>query len=204
MKKLFLSSSFKDVAKLFPEFASDELKGKTVTFISTAALHEKVNFYVKSGRKALEKMGLEVDELEISAAPRSEIANKLEKNDFIYVSGGNTFFLLQELRRTGAGRIMTEQIDSGKIYIGESAGSMILSPKIEYVKDMDDYRAAADLNSFDALNIIDFYPLPHRNSFPFKKTVEKIISEYRDSLDLIPITNTQVILVNGGDRKIRE
>ncbi len=204
MKKLFLSSSFKDVAKLLPGFASTNLIGKTVTFIPTAALHEKVNFYVKSGRKSLEKMGLIVDDLDVSTAAHSAILTKLQSNDYIYVSGGNTFFLLQELRRTGADKIIIEQIESGKLYIGESAGSVILSPDIEYVKDMDDYRAAADLDSFQALNIINFYPLPHQNCFPFKKTVEKIISNYSDALPLKPITNSQAILVDGNDIKTSE
>ncbi|ABX43695.1 Type 1 glutamine amidotransferase-like domain-containing protein [Lachnoclostridium phytofermentans] len=204
MKKLFLSSSFKDVANLFPEFASSDLTEKTVTFIPTAALHEKMNFYVKSGRKALEKLGLKVDELEISTATQSDILSKLQNNDFIYVSGGNTFFLLQELRRVGADKIIMEQIESGKIYIGESAGSMILSPNIEYVKDMDDYKKANDLTNFNALNIIDFYPLPHYNCFPFQKTVEKIISKYKDTLVLTPINNSQVILINGSDIRIGE
>ena len=204
MKRMLLTSSFKDVAKLFPEFAASDLGGKTVTFIPTAALHEKVNSYVKSGRKALEKMGLIVDELEISTAPQSEILTKLNNNDYIYVSGGNTFFLLQELRRVGADRIVTEQIKSGKLYIGESAGSIIISPNIEYVKDMDNYKSTTDLNDFDALNVIDFYPLPHHNCFPFKKTVEIIITDYTNTLELRPITNSQAILINGSHIKIVE
>ena len=68
MKKLFLTSSFNSVVKLFADFAKVDLKGKTVTFIPTAALHEKVNFYIKSGKKALAKTGLIVDELELSTA----------------------------------------------------------------------------------------------------------------------------------------
>lgn len=204
MKKLFLSSSFKDVANLFPVFASTDLIGKTVTFIPTAALHEKMNFYVQSGKKALEKMGLIVDELEISTAKQSEIIRKLQNNDFIYISGGNTFFLLQELQRVGADAIIIEQIKLGKIYIGESAGSIILSPNIEYVKDMDDYKMATDLDTFHALNVIDFYPLPHKNSFPFQKTVEKIISKYEETFVLTPITNSQVILINDNDIRISE
>lgn len=203
MKNLFLSSSFKDVAKLFVNFAGDNLKGKKVTFIPTAAIHETVNFYVKSGKKALEKMELIVDELDIVTATPEEISSKLQNNDFIYVSGGNTFFLLQELRRTGADNLIIEQINLGKLYIGESAGSMILAPNIEYVKDMDDYKVATDLECFDALNIVDFYLLPHHTNLPFKKTVEKIISKYEDDLPLTPISNSQAILVNGDDIEIK-
>ena len=96
MKKMFLTSSFSDVASKLNDFEKD-LKGKTVTFIPTASIVEKVVFYVKSGRKALEDLGMIIDELEISTATTEEIRNKLESNDYIYVTGGNTFFLLQEL-----------------------------------------------------------------------------------------------------------
>jgi len=57
----------------------------------------------------------------------NEILDKLEKNDYIYISGGNTFFLLQELQRTGADKIISRQIEAGKLYIGESAGAIVLN-----------------------------------------------------------------------------
>lgn len=202
MKKLFLSSSFKDVADLFMDFAGGDAAGRTVTFIPTAAKHEKVNFYVASGRKALEKRGLLVDELDISTAPHSEISGKLENNGLIYVTGGNTFFLLQELRRTGADGIIKEQIQSGKLYIGESAGSMVLSPNIEYAKGMDDPEAAPALPDFNALHAVDFYPLPHLDSFPFAKTVRNMMAEYA-TLPLMPISNVQAILVDGESVTVR-
>ncbi|MBP1755411.1 MAG: peptidase dipeptidase [Firmicutes bacterium] len=202
MRQLFLSSSFKEVADLLADFADRDLKGKKVTFIPTAAKHEKVNFYVKSGREVLEKMGLMVDDLEISTADPSEIVSKLQNNDFIYVTGGNAFFLLQELKKTGADRIIAEQILAGKLYIGESAGSVILTPNIDYLKDMDDPNAAPELDTYDALNIIDFYPLPHQNCFPFIKTVEKIMSKYQATLSLEPFSNSQAILICGDTVKV--
>jgi len=72
MKKLFLSSSFAEVSALFPEFANEEIKGKRVTFIPTASIPESVKFYVGAGKKALEKLGLIVDELEIATATNEE------------------------------------------------------------------------------------------------------------------------------------
>ena len=202
MKKLFLASSFKDVAGLLEKFAGEDLKGKTVTFIPTASLTESVKFYVGAGRKALEKLGLTVDELEISKATTEEISDKLRKNDYIYITGGNTFYLLQELKKTGVDKIIKEQVSLGKLYIGESAGSMIMSPNIEYVKSMDDLKKAPDLDSLDSLNMVDFYPLPHHTNFPFKKTVEKIIAQHEADLTLYPISNSQVILVRENDVKI--
>jgi len=201
MKKLFLSSSFKDVAELFLEFAKD-VEGKTVTFIPTASVVEKVKFFVNSGKKALLKMGLIVDELEISMASNDEIKQKLEQNEFIYITGGNTFYLLQELRKSGADKIIEEQISSGKIYIGESAGSIVTAPDIEFAKAMDSIKKAPELTSLDGLGIVDFYPVPHHTNAPFKKVVEKIITDYGSILQLRPINNKQAILIENNEVKI--
>ena len=202
MKKKFLASSFADVADLFVKFTDGKCEGKKITFISTASLPEEVKFYVAAGKEALEKLGLLVDELEISTATKEEIAGKLQGNDYIYVTGGNTFFLLQELKRTGADKIITEQIKSGKPYVGESAGSIALSRNIEYVKDMDDLTAASTLDSFSSLGLIDFYPLPHYTNFPFKEAVENIISNYSGKIELCPISNTQAIIVNESEFEV--
>ncbi len=196
MRKIFLSSLFSGVCVLFTNYAGDSLAGKRVAFIPTAARHEKVNFYVKSGMKALEKAGLIVDEIDVSTADRSEVSRILKEDDVIYISGGNTFFLLQELRKSGADQIITEQIKAGKLYIGESAGSVILAPGIEYVQAMDDSRAAPELSNFESLAVLDFYPLPHYKNFPFQKSVEKVIRDYGDALLLVPINNKQAILVD--------
>lgn len=71
-KKLFLSSCFKEVAALLPECAV-ELSGKRVVFIPAASVVEKVAFFVKSGKKALEKLGMVVDELDLTQADAAEI-----------------------------------------------------------------------------------------------------------------------------------
>lgn len=76
MKKIFLSSSFKDVSSLFEKFEKD-LKGKTITFIPTASVVEKVTFYVKSGRKELERLGMIVEDLEISTSSIETIRETL-------------------------------------------------------------------------------------------------------------------------------
>lgn len=196
MKKLFLASSFKDVANIFADFEKD-LKGKTVTFIPTASKVEKVVFYVNSGKKALQKLGLIIDELDISTASNDEINSKLRNNDFIYITGGNTFFLLQELKKTGADKIIIDEINKGKLYIGESAGAIVTSANVEYAKRMDDVKKAPNLTEFNGLNLVDFYVIPHYTNFPFEKTVEKIIEDYSSKLNLSPISNKDAISVVG-------
>lgn len=201
MKKLFLTSSFKDVANIFADFEKN-LTGKVVTFIPTASNVEKVVFYVSAGKKALEKMGLIIDELDISTAAADEISAKIKSNDFIYVTGGNTFFLLQELQRTGADKIIIEEVNAGKLYIGESAGSMVTAANIEYAKGMDSVKKAPDLVNFDSLDLVDFYTIPHYTNAPFKKMAQKIMDCYSSSLNLSPISNNEAIIVEDNTAKI--
>ena len=108
MKKLFLTSSFSSVAKLFEDFAGEPVKEKKLAFIPTASLVEKVHFYVDDDRKAFEKLGLIIEELEVSTATTEEIAQALEQNDYIFISGGNTFYLMQELKKKGADKLLIE------------------------------------------------------------------------------------------------
>ena len=201
MKKIFLSSSFKDVADLLYDFEKN-LNKKTVTFIPTASIVEKVKFYVEEGKKSLEKLGLIVDILDISTANFDEIKEKLTKNDYIYVTGGNTFFLLQEMKKSRAGEIIKREVDLGKLYIGESAGSMILSKNIEYVKIMDNIEKAPYLDNLEGLGLLDFYTVPHYNKFPFKKITQKIMEQYSSNLNLQPISNNEAILVEDDKVKI--
>lgn len=201
MKKLFLASSFKDVADIFAGFQTD-LRGKTVTFIPTASMVEKVVFYVNSGKKALQKLGITVDILEISTATAEEIQTKIKNNDFIYITGGNTFYLLQELKRTGVDKLIIEEVNAGKLYIGESAGAMIVSKNIGYAKAMDSVKKAPNLTEYDALSLVDFYPVPHYESSPFKKIVQNILDTHSSELNLTPISNHDAILVLDDNVKI--
>ncbi len=198
MKKMFLASSFQEVAHVLADWEKT-LRGKTVTFIPTASRVERVTFYVSAGKQALEQLGLIVQVLEISTATHDEIRTKLEGNDYIYVTGGNTFYLLQELKRTGADRMIINEVNAGKLYIGESAGAIITAKSVEYVKEMDNAKKAPDLKSYDGFNLAAFYTLPHFQSPPFQKATRKIMERYSQALSLLPIGNKEAVLVNGDE-----
>ena len=108
MKIIFLCSYFAAVASTLPDAVSMQLSGKSVAFIPTASIHDEYTQYVEEGKTALKTLGMEVRELELTQYSRQEIAEVLDACDCIYISGGNTFFLMQELRETGADKLIRE------------------------------------------------------------------------------------------------
>lgn len=199
---LFLTSSFAEVADLFVAFTKGECAGKSITLIPTASLAEEVNSYLIAAKEALAEAGLIIDELEVSSASQEDIVQKLECNEYIYVAGGNTFFLLQELKRTGADKLIADQVKAGKCYVGESAGSAVLAPSIGYLAELDDASVAPGLDSYAALGLIDFYPLPHYKNPPFADAIEQVLVNHA-TLDLRPFSNNQVIAVRGDHIEIQ-
>ena len=124
MKRLLLVSMFEKISHRLQEIEL-EFHNKTVTYIPTASLVEDTGDWISLEKMHLQRMGLAVDELDISKSCYETIQQTLQKNDLIYIAGGNTFFLLQELKRTGADRLIAEEVNRGKLYIGESAGAIV-------------------------------------------------------------------------------
>ena len=199
MKKIFLVSMFQNVSGLLKSV--EEVKGKTVTFIPTASKVEKLGFFVKIGKWALRFSGMKVEELDISIASFEQAKAVLVKNDIIYVAGGNTFFLLQELRRSGADQLIIEEVNKGKLYIGESAGAIVACPDIGYSSIMDDPQQAPELTNYTGLGIVDFYVVPHYQSREFNAAAEEIIQKNREQKKLTVINDHQAVWVRGNTIK---
>ena len=192
MKKLFLVSSFADSYNQFPDFVGENISGKSVAFIDTASHTEERKSYVDKAEEAWIDLSLSVDRVDIFDA---NIATQIKAADYIYVAGGNTFYLMQELQKSGVDELIKEHINQGKIYIGESAGSIIMCPNIEYIKEMDDITMGPELNSYEGFNFISEYPLPHVGNKYLNEAVETIIETYQATLQLHPFTDEEVFLI---------
>lgn len=192
--KLFLCSHFSNVGSLIKE----ELNNKRVAFIPTASLHEGYTGYVRSARKLFKKLGSQITELDISTATYSTTKEVLENSDIIYFTGGNSFFLIDQLRKTGTDKLLKQELAKGKLMIGESAGAIVCAPAITYIEQMDKKPKNYSQEDDAGLNLIDFYVLPHYLTMPYRKASKKITADFSD-LNLCPINNHQAIVVDGKD-----
>lgn len=73
--------------------------------------------------------------------------------DVIYVGGGNTFELLNNLRKSRFDKILIKYIKNNVTYVGGSAGTHIITKNIKHVLDFDDN--LVKLRNFNALGIFD-------------------------------------------------
>ncbi|AVM25070.1 Type 1 glutamine amidotransferase-like domain-containing protein [Bacillus pumilus] len=197
MKKMFLCSSFKDSYSLLSDFTDESLKGKRVTFFPTASVVEEVTHYVEAAKEAFHQLGMQLETVQIADQSAEDIRKMMEQNDVIYVSGGNTFYLLQELRKHRLDDVLKEEINKGKLYIGESAGSIIMAPTIEYISLMDDQLKGPALSSCQGFNEISYYPVPHMYNTYLGEAAQQIMEQYEQTLDLCPLTDEQVLLITG-------
>ena len=104
MRKLFLSSSFEEVEKLFVQFINEQfgsiesVKGKKVEIIPTASLVEGSGIHVRKAIEIYKRLGFDIEIMELSEHAEEILKNRIRETDFLHVSGGNTFFLLQEIK----------------------------------------------------------------------------------------------------------
>lgn len=205
MKKLFLSSvaayTLDKIYELLPD-KPDKLK---LAFIPTAADTYKNKPWFYEDRDKLIEMGFKVKDVDIKNKTEKELTEELKNIDVIFVSGGNTFYLLEKTLESGFDKVLKKLIHKGIVYIGSSAGSVLLCPTIEVIKELDDPKAAPKLKSYKGLGIVDFLILPHFGDEKYKQKYKTIINEWKDrGYELKLLTNNQAIIVNGNSYKIVE
>ena len=167
--KLFLCSHFSSVGSLIKE----EIENKKVAFIPTASLREGYTGYVGSARKLFKKLGAIVTEIDISTEAYSTIQSVFEDADVIYFTGGNSFFLMDQLRKTRTDGLLKKELANGKLMIGESADAIICAPSIQYIEQMDEKPEDYSQEDDAGLDLIDFYVLPHYLTAPFRETLPR-------------------------------
>lgn len=172
-------------------------------FIPTASNPSKNKEGTEKDREKLRSLGFHVTDVDIASTPRGDLQRTLAHADVIVVGGGNTFYLLQEARRSGFDTMLREFIDDGTTYIGSSAGSVLLGPTIEPVKMMDDPKEAPELESYEGLGIIDFVPLVHYGNDEFTEEYKTALADlYAAGPRFVLVRDHEFLTVHGDQWRI--
>ena len=179
--KLYLTSySMPTIAKII-EHEGRDLAKKQAIFLPTAGDSYNNRDFVEADRIALEKYGLDVVEMDVKNRSEEEIREAIDGVDIVLVAGGNTFYLMEKLKKSGADKVIKEFIEKGGMYIGSSAGSIICCPTIEGAEEFDDPSLAPKLDNFDGMGIFKDVIIRHTQKKKYferiKKAPEKLKSK---------------------------
>ena len=170
----FKNSFYKSVSK-------DELKNKKVLYITTASDGETDDdkSWMSVEFKTILELGISENKIDEYKIGKSNI--DIHNFDIMYMMGGNTFYLLDVIRKTNFDKEIINFINSGKIYIGSSAGSEILGSSIEPALGYDDNNVG--MTNFTGLKVVDGLIIPHCNRK--QKYIETLKKKSHEELILL-------------------
>jgi len=192
--KLLLTSaglSYENIKKFFiSQF--DMLDNKTACIV-TSGRNEEEQSYIDISIKELENFGIKV--VEFNIAKHNSFVG-FPEFDIYYVCGGNTFYILDRMRKTGIDKILVDAVKNGKFYIGVSAGSIIAGPDIEVAGIGNGDPNDINLKDLSGLKIVPYIVTPHYNQEE-EADVEKF-KEKRKGERVVALTDEQAIFVENG------
>ena len=178
--RLLLLSNSLQHGKGFLDHAETQLKGflggsRLVAFVPYAA-HD-LHAYEEKVSDRLGAMGFKV--LSVHRTP-----DAIEAADAIFIGGGNTFRLLYRLYEHNLIEPIKAAVQSGKLFIGSSAGSIVAGPTIKTTKDMP----VLEPESFNSFGFVDYQISPHYqdpdpNSTHMGETQEERIGHFLEEND---------------------
>lgn len=138
--------------------------------------------YILQWKDIANKYGTEFSVIDNTSANAQE-SKKLLDADVVLISGGNTFQLLSNLRKSGLDKAIVEFIHKQDVTLsGFSAGALVLTPTIAISSLPGFDENLVEIDNLSGLGIVDFELFPHYE----KRLHETLLNEYRET------TNNQV------------
>jgi dipeptidase E len=181
---LFSQPTENNSIELFDKLFPKDLKEKVFAYMPSSGRNSKQQYtdYWKEVSTARGFEFLFIDNMQEGESANEE-AQKLDNANVLLITGGNTFELLRNLKRSGLDEaIKNFRNKSENIIAGFSAGAIVLSPRIDVSGRPAgiDTTDAVDENlvgitDLRGLNIVDFEIFPHY----YEEKDKVILENYR-------------------------
>ncbi|HDH31305.1 MAG TPA: hypothetical protein ENH26_00850 [Candidatus Wolfebacteria bacterium] len=193
------------IKTVFSELAPKKLSECIVAFIPTAANMEEDKSWMEEDIENFRKAGVkEVVMVDIENLKKDEWLPKLKLSDVICFGGGNTYHLLNWVRKSGLVDELKELLET-RLYIGISAGSIISGPDVSYSEDIFPEEEKGELTDLSGLNYVPFIRVvPHYLSSLFSNKKDEDILEISKKLNypIYAIDDNTAIAIKDGKEKI--
>ncbi len=195
MKLLLTSTGLPNEAirSKFLQVMGKNPKDITVAFIPTAADPEEDKWFVKSAMDEIKEIGMQLFTVDLKEENEQSLREKLAGCDVVYVNGGNTFYLLDWVRKSGFDKVIRDLVGQGKVYIGTSAGSLLVGPDISVSGWKSSWdRNIVGLKDFSGLGLVPFVVSPH-----FAESDRQVLENNMKEVNypIIALTDKQAVIV---------
>lgn len=189
MKLLLTSAGLqnKTLADALGQLVGKAPGGTKIGFVPTAANveHGNKDWFVRQITNLYTHGYTWVDVVDISAHGVGW-KQRLAEVDVILVGGGNTFHLLDQVRKTGFGDWLTTALTS-KVYMGISAGSILVTPSIAIASVDNGDVNVPGITDLRGLSFVPFEVSPHtpesvshEGNKVYKATIENELYAFDD------------------------
>jgi len=186
-----------NIYKKFKDVVYDPQK-QSVAIITTAAEGKENNKYSQLAKKQFESLGfVSVDFVDLETQPEKDLSSY----EIIYVCGGNTFKLLKFARNANFKLSIEKLLERNGIYIGVSAGSIIVGPSIEIAGEVVADKNEVGLEDLTGFGITNLIVLPHYSSEVEEETKA---FEAKHGVIVERLSNSQAALIENGEKTIIE
>lgn len=192
--KLFLTSQANQVIDKIVEFLSKKPEDLELVYITTASNMHEDKSWVQSNMQDFKIAGFKVKEFDIAGRNKDQLREELKDVEIVLVDGGETYYLLDQVRKSGFDEVVKELVARDVVYIGSSAGSIIIGPDIDIARRYDNPDLAPDLSNFKGLSLIDLVIVPHCNSKMVKGFLELTIKDFKDKPHKLLLLNDNQFL----------
>ncbi len=169
-----------------------------IAYITTASNKVADKSYVEKYKQKMDGSNFSYTEIDIADKNETDLKKELVGYDIILVEGGNTFYLLKAVRKSGFEKIIKHLISNGVVYIGSSAGSYIACPSIEMATWSDRNYDRCGVADYTAMNLVPFLIKAHYTP-DMKEMLKEKIKNIKYPIKIL--NDNQAILVQ--DKKVQ-
>ncbi|MFA5010301.1 MAG: Type 1 glutamine amidotransferase-like domain-containing protein [Patescibacteria group bacterium] len=203
MRILLTSNGFPEgattITNKFFELVGKQPSDTKVAFIPTASVVEEDRSFMVNDRARLEAIGIPVENIINLELDHPITLDELKKFDVIFLDGGNTFYLLEKMRESGFDKTIAEYIsqDLG-VFVGVSAGSIVMGPDIGFAEPWDD-KTKGHLENTKGLGYTKEAYSPHYS----KEKDDIILEQLKDvGYKINPLYDGEAVLVTETEEKV--
>lgn len=148
----------------------------TVAIINEAYAVEKGDkrWVLHNMRSVFDNFPAEVDIVDLLALTSQEVEKRLANKDVIFVIGGDSDYLMSVYQKTGFDKLLPKLLET-KVYVGSSAGSMVVGKRISAAAYRLIYGEDSKYNINDFLGLVNFSIMPHLDSPDFPNRKETLL-----------------------------